>query len=212
MTFDFRQQFTAATNYSDEHFAAFLLQADPLFGKLSSVQRKQIISGATQCGLDTARMLRERFASAPPSEIAGLVGLKIVSGETGRMLLSAYDPTAGSITLYRNSMLKVKQFLRAENLLPAFDPEELAIAHELFHHCENENPEIFSRRFKVTLWRFGPIENRSAVSAASEIAAASSAKSLCRLGFNPTLLEPIILRCSGAENVEAWFCRLGQIG
>jgi hypothetical protein len=209
MTFDFRQKLTAASTYSDELFAALVLQADPLAGRLSSTQRVQIIIGASQCGLDIARMLRERFPSTLPSAMAGLLGLKIVAGETRvRLILSSYDPNAGAIILYRGLLLKLKQFLAQENLLPHFDPEELAIAHELFHHCESKDAGIFSRRFKVTLWRLGPIQNRSAIPAASEIAAASCAKALCRLGFNPVLLEPVILRSAGAESVEAWFDRL----
>jgi hypothetical protein len=211
MTFDFRQKLTVASTYSDELFATLLLQADPLAGRLSSAQRKQIISGASQCGVDIARSLRERFHSAPPSEIAGLLGLRMVAAETNvRLILSSYDPNAGAITVHRSLILKLKQFLTEEQLLPHFEPEELAIAHELFHYCERKDAGIFSRRFKVTLWRVGPMQNRSTVPAASEIAAASCVKALCRLCFNPILLEPVILRWAGAESVEAWFDRLEQ--
>ena len=209
MTFDFRQKFTAASTCSDEGFAALLLQADPLAGDLTSAQREQIINGATQCGVAAARLLREQFFFAPPSEIARLFGLRIVAGETtGRLVLSSWDPNTGTITLDRELILKLKQCLLEEKLLPHFDPEELAIAHELFHYCENKDAGVFSRCFKVTLWRLGPLQNRSTVPAASEIAAASCAKALCRLCFNPILLEPVILRSAGAESVEAWFDRL----
>ena len=211
MTFDFRQKLTAASTYSDELFAALLLQADPLAGRLTSAHRQQITSGASQCGVDIAQMLKERFSSALPSEIADLLGLKIVAGESKvGLILSSYDPNAAAITLHRSLILKLKQFLAEEQLLPHFDPEELAIAHELFHYCESKDAGIFSRRFKVTLWRLGPLQNRSTVPAASEIAAASCAKALCRLCFNPILLEPVILRSAGAEGVEAWFDRLDQ--
>jgi hypothetical protein len=211
MTFDFRQKFTAAFSCRDEHFAAFLLQADPLAGKLTAAQREQIISGATQCGVAAAQSLRERFSFSLPSEIAGLSALKIVAAEpAGRLVLSSYDPNAGAITLHKSLILNLKQWLAKEKLLPDFDPEELAIAHELFHWRESKDPGIFSRQFKVTLWRLGPVQNRSAVSAASEIAAAACAKALCRLGFNPTLLEPVILRWAGAESVAAWFDRLDR--
>ncbi len=211
MTFDFRQKLTAASTQSDELFAALLLQADPLAGRLSSAQRQQIISGATQCGVDIARTLRERFSSAPPSEIAGRLGLRIVAGETKvGLILSSYDSNAAAITVHRSLLLKLKQYLTEEPLLPYFEPEGLAIAHELFHYCESKDAEIFSRRFKVMLWRLGPLQNRSTVPAAGEIAAASCAKALCRLGFNPILLEPVILRWAGAEGVEAWFDRLDR--
>jgi len=209
MTFDFRQKFSAARGYDDKHFAALLLQADPLAGKLTSAQREQIIGGAMQCGIDVARMLGEQFSSAAPSEIARLMGLKIAEGGiAGKLVLSSYDANSATITLHRSLTLRVKQWAAEEELLPPFELDELAIAHELFHVCESRDSEIFSRRFKVTLWRLGPLQNRSTVPAAGEIAAASCAKRLCCLGFSPILLEPVILRSAGAESVEAWFDRL----
>jgi hypothetical protein len=78
MTFDFRQKLTAASTYSDELFAALVLQADPLAGRLSSTQRVQIIIGASQCGLDIAQMLRERFPSTVLRK--NLVWLRTESG------------------------------------------------------------------------------------------------------------------------------------
>jgi len=81
-------------------------------------------------------------------------------------------------------------------------------AHELFHVLEARDAAIFTRCFKITLWRLGPLQYRSPVLAASEIAATACAKTLCRLSFNPILLEPLILRLSGAESPQDWFARL----
>ena len=136
--------------------------------------------------------------------------MKIVAGEpaTARLVLSSYDSGAAAIMLNRGLIAKLKQCLAEEPLLPPFDPEELAIAHELFHILEARDPAMFTRCFKITLWRLGPLQYRSPVLAASEIAATACAKALCRLGFNPILLEPLILRCSGAESAQDWFARL----
>jgi hypothetical protein len=210
MTFDFRQRFTAAAAYSDRHFAAFLLAADPLAAKLKAAQREQVITGAMQCGAASAQELKERFASMPPSEIAGRLGIKIVAGEPAsvRLVLSSYDSRAVAITLNRGLIAKLKQRLAEELLLPLFDPEELAVAHELFHVMEARDAAIFTRSFKLTLWHLGPWQYGSTVLAASEIAATVCAKALCRLAFNPLLLEPLILRWAGGESAEDWFARL----
>lgn len=127
---------------------------------------------------------------------------------TARLVLSTYDPGAAAITLNRGLIAKLKQCLAEELLLPPFDPEELAVAHELFHVLEAGDAAIFTRCFKITLWRLGPLQYRSTVLAASEIAATACAKALCRLGFNPILLEPLILRWTGAESAQDWFARL----
>jgi hypothetical protein len=213
MTFDFRRKLTVAAAYSDGRFAAFLLESDPLAGKLSLRQREEIIAGSLHCGATAAQQLSERFASAKPAEIARLLGLRIVAGEMAgpRLVLSAYDPHAATITLNRELMAKLKHVLEEERLLPTFDAEELAIAHELFHCLENSDAGIFSRQFKITAWRLGPFQYRSTVQAASEIAATICAKTLCQLVFNPVLLEPVILRWAGAESAEAWFDRLERV-
>jgi hypothetical protein len=211
MTFDFRQQFTAAAASDDKHFAAFRLAADPLAGKLTAAQRQEIIAGAIQCGAASAQKLGERFASTPASEIAGHLRIKIVADAASagmRLVLSSYDSRAAAITLNGGLIGKLKQCLAEEPLLPPFDPEELAIAHELFHFLEARDAAIFTRRFKISLWRLGPLQYSSTIPAASEIAATACAKALCRLAFNPLLLEPLILRWAGGESVEAWFARL----
>jgi hypothetical protein len=210
MTFDFRQHFTAALAYDDKHFAAFLLAADPLVAKLKTLQREQIIAGAMQCATASAQELNERYASMPPSEIATRLGIKIVTGEpaSARLVLSSYDSHQAAITVNPSLIAKLKQCLAAELLLPPFNPEELAIAHELFHVLEAKDAVIFTRCFKITLWRLGPLQYRSPVLAASEIAATFCAKALCRLHFNPVLLEPLILRCARGESAEDWFARL----
>lgn len=214
MTFDFRRKLTVAAAYSDRHFAAFLLESDPLAGKLTLRQREEIIAGSMQCGAAVARQLSESFASARPAEIARLMRQRIVAGEMAgpRLVLSSYDAHAATITLNRELLAKLKHVLDDERLLPPFDAEELAIAHELFHCLENSDGGIFSRQFKITAWRLGPIQYRSTVPVASEIAATICAKVLCRLVFNPILLEPVILRWAGTlESAEAWFGRLERV-
>ena len=210
MTFDFRRQFSAAAAYDDRQFAAFLLAADPLAAKLKASQREEIIAGAMQCGIASAQELSERYASASPSEIARRLGMKIVADERARarLVLSSYDSGKAAITINRALIAKLKQCLAEELLLPPFDAEELAVAHELFHVLEAKNAAIFTRRFKITLWHLGPFQYRSTVLAASEIAATLCAKALCRLHFNPVLLEPLILRCARGESAEDWFARL----
>jgi len=145
MTFDFRQKFSAARAQDDKHFAALLLQADPLAEKLTSAQREQIIGGAMQCGIEVARKLGEQFSSAAPGEIARLLGLKIAEGEiAGKLVLSSYDANSATITLRRGLILRVKQWAAEEGLLPHFEIEELAIAMSCFTFAKAKMPE-FSR-------------------------------------------------------------------
>jgi len=210
---DFRLRLSRAAGYSDDQFAAFLLNNDPLAGKLTAAQRREIITGAADSGAAVALMLSERFAAKPPTEVACLLGVKIVAGNLrgARLLLSNYDPSAATITLNKAMIKKLEQCQLSQRLLPGiFDPAEVAVAHELFHHVESSDQSVFSRHFKVTLWRLGPLRYRSTVAAAGEIAATVCAKTLCRLCFNPVLLEALTLYTEGAPRLAEWFDQLNR--
>jgi hypothetical protein len=98
-----------------------------------------------------------------------------------------------------------------QTLLPGtFNPTEVTVAHELFHHVESGDKGVFSRQFKVTLWRFGPLLFPSTVSAGGEIAATVCAKTLCRLSYNPVLLEAVALYLEDAPRMTEWFDRLDR--
>lgn len=202
-----------AASYSDEHFAAFLLNNDPLAGTLTAVQRREIITGAVHSGASAARELSERFAARLPSEMACLLGVKIVTGDLSgvRLVLSSYDPRTATVTLNQDLIEKLEQCQVRQTLLPGnFSSAEVATAHELFHHIESSNQGIFSRKFKVTLWRLGPLRYRSTVPAAGEIAATVCAKTLCCLCFNPVLLDAVALYIKNDQRLVEWFDQLDR--
>jgi hypothetical protein len=210
---EFRRRLSIAASYSDEHFAAFLLNNDLLSGTLTAVQRREIITGAVHSGADAARELRERFAAKSPSEMACLLGVKIVKHDLSgaRLVLSNYDPHTATVTLNQALIGKLEQCQVRKTLLPGiFNPEEAAIAHELFHHIESSDRGVFSRQFKVTLWRLGPLRYRSTVPAAGEIAATVCAKILCCLCFNPALLEAVALYIKDDPRLAEWFDQLDR--
>jgi hypothetical protein len=208
---EFRLRLSTVAGYSDEHFAAFLLNNDPLAGRLTAAERREIITGAVHSGADVARELSERFAAKLPAEVACLLGVKIVAGDLSgaRLVLSNYDSRTATITLNRAMLEKLEQCQVSQALLPGiFNPAEVAVAHELFHHMESGDKGVFSRQFKVTLWRLGRLRYRSTVAAAGEIAATVCAKTFCRLRFNPVLLEAVALYMEDAPRLAEWFDRL----
>jgi hypothetical protein len=212
---DLRLRLSAAAIYSDEHFAAFLLNSDPLSGKLTATEQREIITGALHCGVEVARELGGRFAAVSPTELACRLGVKIVAGDlrSARLVLSTYDPHTTTVTLNKALIEKVEQCQCSQTLLPRnFNLTEITVAHELFHHVESGNKGIFSRQFKVTLWRFGPLLFPSTVSAAGEIAATVCAKTLCGLCFNPVLLEAVALYMEDEPRMTGWFDRLDRAG
>jgi len=210
---DFRQSLLAAKEYNDEKFAVFLAAADVLAAKMSLEERAAAVSGALACGQAAAGEIADGFSGRRPSEVAGQMGLKIIEAHRVfmRPILSSYDPQARTISVnptLLNTIERIVDEYGLSELLGAFTPREVAIGHELFHHIEGGDKNLFVKRFTITLWRLGPFRYRSTVPAVSEIAAFACAKGLCRLDFNPLLLDAIILKGIHPEQAEPWFRRL----
>jgi hypothetical protein len=210
----FRQSLLEAKEYQDERFAAFLAAADCLAAKMSPEEQAAAVSGALACGLAVACEIAGSFKGRP-AKLAEQMGLRIVEAPRVfmRPILSSYDPAARIIAVnptLLNTINRIVDEYGIAELLGEFDPQEVAIGHELFHHVEGDGKNLFVKRFSITLWRIGSFHYRSTIPAVSEIAAFACAKALCRLDFNPLLLDAIILKGTHPEQVEPWFRRLRE--
>lgn len=213
MTFDFSVQFRAAGAYSNQQFAMLMLGNDYRALRLTGAQREELIAGAMQCGMRAGVQLRERFAQAKPSEMVCGLKMTIEARELTNIVpvLAGYDPVAELVMIDHALLMKLQQYCEQHQLLPPFDPVELVIAYELFPWLEAREHTIFTRRFKATMWRLGTLQYRSTIPAASEIAAASCAKALCHLCFNPILLEVLVLHLCRPETGQEWFGKLQKV-
>lgn len=216
MISDFRHKLEAAAAYPEERFAAFLLSSDFLAVRLDEARRCEIIAASLACGQKVADGFRREHGGARPSKIAGMRGVKVGMADLPghRMTLSIYEPERKEILLDRIALASLERAIEEHNLVDVFGPfsiAEIAVAHELFHHIEDGDGSIYSRGKIITLWRIGPFQYRSQLPAAGEMAAMACAKSLCRLSFNPLLLEAVLLQTSGAEHAAAWLERLNLL-
>lgn len=215
MIYDFQRQLREAASCSDEKFAAFLLGLDPLFTKMSGRQQRELVSGALDCGAGVAKTLLDDFGGKRPSEIAEQLGLRIseINMSNTKLVLSTYDHDAKLISL-NAAMLDVivrkKEKYGLSVLLGPFSPTEIAVAHELFHHVEESDDSLFTKKFRIILWNFGPLVHKSTVKSAEEIAAMACAKELSRLSFNPLLLDAIFLQGMAPGQAQQWFYRLAR--
>lgn len=215
MTSSFAARLARAAAYADERFAGLLLAADPLDAKLSAGQRREIIDGALACGTAVAARLAASGAGQPPSEISRRLGVAVTAAALpgGRQVLSLYEPDRREILLNEELLERLERGIAAASLGSLFGgaaAAEIAVAHELFHHVEAGDEAIFSRSYRVTLWRIGPLRYRSRVPAAGEIAAMACSKALCRLPVSPLLLEAVLLAADG-DRAAVWLDRLEQV-
>ncbi len=161
------------------------------------------------CGRNVAERLIWEYGDILPSEMADILGVKIIRADLPgqRVILSVYEPGRKEIILERCAFSHLERMISEHcllDLLGPFNVAEVAVAHELFHHIEEVEPTIFTRSKIITLWSIGPFHYRSAFPASGEIAAMACAKTLCRLPFNPLLLEALLLRTSDAKHADDW--------
>jgi hypothetical protein len=200
MTCSLAELVRAAQAFPDNAFARLLLQADPLFGLLPAAETDRLVAAALTCGAETAAEVRQDYRDATPRQVAEALGVKVRMAETppGKMQLvcSLYEASRREITVHGNLLQAACQELAPTDLDGPFSAASLtdmAIAHELFHHLEENKPAMFIRAFRITLWQLGPLKNTSGIPALSEIGAFAFAKSLCRLPFYPALINLILL-------------------
>ena len=143
------------------------------------------------------------FASALPrpdaaSESPASFGVPIETTDDDPMVgslwrFAEYRPRPPRIVLYRRGIAPLDRALvdsLAERLLGRATPQDVFVAHELYHHAEAIRSEIpIARRYRPTLFRIGSWHWRTGIAALSEIAAGAFAQSLLDLPCHPRVLD-----------------------
>ena len=102
--------------------------------------------------------------------------------------------------------------LTAQFLGPA-TPQDVFIAHELFHHAEATRPDVpIARRYQAILFRIGGLSWRTGLAALPEIAAGAFAQGLLGLPCHPRVLDLLVADAISAQaNAARMACALGPL-
>jgi hypothetical protein len=152
--------------------------------------------------------LRERFLDLPPQNIARELGVPVEPTDDDPMAgslwrFAEYRKRPARILLYRNGLAPLDRAVvgpLAVRLLGQAMPQDVFIAHELFHHAEATRPETpIARRHQPTLFRIGGWRWRTGIAALSEIAAGAFAQALLDLPCHPKVLDLVALDAISAS-------------
>lgn len=177
----------------DAHaFNLELLQADPLYGRLSPGEAGLAIATAIADGRQRARRWK---APCDPGEIAASLGVPVVVAETGNRFgtvfqFAEYRSRPPGITIYRAAMDLLRGLIRRHDLAPALgldDPEPVYLAHEIYHHLDGHAP--IARAIQVTTLALGPLRLRSGLVSLKEIGASAFAADVTGLRCHPRVLD-----------------------
>lgn len=191
-------------NENETTFGRFIFSYDTLRNKVSQEQREELICKANECGINYADKVISDFgmhegASSLPQIVAEKLKLKVHYKESSRYgedFTFAYYESNGNITIFSEYIQKVKILIEKYKLNSTFGElpvAETLLAHEIFHYIEDcYTDTIFTRQFKIDLWKFKFFKNQSTIRSLSEIAAMSFAKRLTGLGYYPVVFDVLI--------------------
>jgi hypothetical protein len=146
----------------------------------------------------TAKDMRKRFPGLAPREIARELQIPIVATDDDPMVgsiwrFAEYRSRPPCIVLYTRGLAPLEQAL-ADHLAVRFlghaRPQDVFVAHELYHHAEAVRSEIpIARRYRPTLLQIGKWRWRTGIATLSEIAAGSFSQALLDLPCHPKVLD-----------------------
>jgi hypothetical protein len=183
---------------SPETLGLAMLDADPHARRLDRPAQLVAVSDALADGATTAKNLRDRFAGLAPRGIARELGVPVEATEDDPLVgsiwrFAEYRPRPPSIVLYNRGIAALEHAVcgaLATRLLGPATPQDVFIAHELYHHAEAIRPDVpIARRHRPTLFRVGNWHWRTGIAALAEIAAGAFAQSLLDLPCHPKVLD-----------------------
>jgi hypothetical protein len=187
---------------SPETLGLVMLQADPHARRLDRAAQFAAVRDALADGAVAAKSLRERFPDFAPQQIAHQLGVPVEATDDDPMVgslwrFAEYRERPARILLYGRGVAPLERALDgalALRLLGQATPQDVFIAHELFHHTEaTRSGTPIARRHQLTLFRVGGWRWRTGIAALAEIAAGAFAQSLLDLPCHPRVLDLIAL-------------------
>lgn len=182
----------------DKTWAYSILAKDPLYQRMDPSRRQNIINHSLACAAVEERVLRERYGVLSPREYAARLGVKVLPerSEISRVFpyFALYNSELPAIWISVQSIEAVENMIlyQFRDILDQVNLTELAVAHELFHHIEKQDPGIYTRTKQIELLRFKKFSHSVCVLSASEIAARHFSKLLTGLKFSPTVYEVLL--------------------
>ncbi len=167
--------------------ASLELAKDKLFLKLPEEKRLELIRQVLEIGDRAAEELKSEYHITDPRKIAVKMGLRVFGEEKGEVKRSQYRREKKEIAVSRRFherlLDEVESSELSENLL------KFIVAHELFHHLEEEKLGKIYKRFPFKLWSIGPFVREKFIKGLSEVAAQAFTASLLELEISPRVFD-----------------------
>lgn len=184
---------------NDIEWGFYAFSRDPLGGRLSDNEKKELIIEANRCGVEQAKKLKAQLGKKTVREYANIIKTQVLledSDGCDNYIVFAKFNYPDKITIYSGNVKRVEKMIEENDMgeiLGQVDIESVLLAHELYHFIEESDKDIYTKTKKIELWKLGPIRYKSKLLALSEIAAMSFAQELLDLDYNPYIFDVIML-------------------
>lgn len=182
-------------NISDYGYYKFLLNQDPIRGKIEDNMIDYLIEESVNCGIEEAEKILKRFKNKDIFEIASELDIEVEYTNSQENGYYGYFEEPKKIVIYNKSVDNALEFFR-ENTDISIDKiylNEIILGHELFHFIESENPNLFINTFKIDLWSIFKYKRSSNIIYLGEIAAMAFINRMLNKNTYLQLLDYIML-------------------
>ncbi|MBN2058575.1 MAG: hypothetical protein JW782_07250 [Candidatus Saganbacteria bacterium] len=163
------------------------LANDRVFQKLEEQAKFALIEEVLQVGDEVAGWIIAEQGTNDPRRIASQLGVKVFGEDRGRRGGSEYRKENKEIVIYRSFHEKLLREVRSpelsEHLL------KFVVAHELFHHLEQNRIGEIYKRYKFPVWRLGPFIREGRIKGLSNVAAQAFTQALLELEISPQVFD-----------------------
>lgn len=193
---------------SDETWGRYAFSRDLLKEKIDEKTMLELIHGSIQAGKEAAKKIQIQYPNFAVPEVVAAHGVRVEKMKAederigNRIMFALYTPP-DLVQLASAPIEKLGAFdlpwLAKETV------ENLMLGHELFHHIETHDPEIFTQKTKITLWKVLFYSYRTNVRATSEIAAMVFTKILNDLDYSPFMLDILLFYAYEPETATTMY-------
>jgi hypothetical protein len=203
-----KENTTRLLKLNDMEWGLYAFSRDPLEGKLSADEKRELILKANKCGADQAKQLIQMLGERTVKEYADKRKIQVThedSDGSDNYIVFAKFNYPNKITIYSGNVEKVEKLIEENDMgeiLGQVDIESVLLAHEMYHYFEESDNDIYTKNKKIELWKLGPIHYKSKLIALSEIAAMSFAQELLHLNYNLYVFDAIMLYPHDAKKTK----------
>ena len=183
---------------TDRQWGRYLLDQDPVRGKIDSTKYDEYVLKAIEAGESAAINLKEKYPNLDTLDLLSKLNIEYTvekrEGAFDYVIFGMYQEPK-SLTIYQDNIKDIQEIIDTLNLDTTYgDIEKTVIYHELYHYIEEIKPEIYTRSTRIDLWSIGSMYTRtSGLRSLSEIGAMAFSKKMLDLNYNPTILDYLFL-------------------